>query len=368
MCYRRPIFILGIWTLVGLFFASQIYFGHIYTTRPVSLARAIAWQMLAAYLLAFATPFVLWLARRFPIERQNWGRRFLIHMVAGTFLSIILALCHATLDVLFARGIFQVSFANLPRMVLYLLDKELVMYWLIVLISHAFNYYERYQSGELKASQLEAQLAQSQLQALKMQLHPHFLFNTLNAIAELIYKKPESAELMVTQLSDMLRLSLDKVGVQEVSLKQELEFLQRYLEIEQTRFAERLRVSMEIQPDALHASVPNMILQPLVENAVRHGIAPRSGGGHIEIRAHRSNGMLNMEVRDDGRGMSEPSTSRGGVGLANTRARLHHLYGANAYRFVLKNGSGRGLTVSLAIPFRESATGDDGEDTGFDRR
>ncbi|MDQ3255425.1 MAG: histidine kinase [Acidobacteriota bacterium] len=359
----------GSCTLVGLFFAAQLYFVLLSTKYPVSFPRALLWQLCAAYLIAVVAPVVLWLCRRYPFERSHWLRRLLIHVVAGSVIGFALALGHVALDMYFGRYL-STSFNNLFRLSFGLLDRELLFYWFIVLSNHAFNYYQRFEREELRAERLRSQLAQSQLQALKMQLHPHFLFNTLNSISELIYKNPDAAEQMVTQLSDMLRLSLDKVGVQEISLKQELEFLKKYLDIEQSRFAERLRVSIDIQPDALDAYVPNMILQPLVENAVRHGIAPRSEGGCIAISARRDNGMLRMEVTDDGRGLPENMDhiySRGnGVGLANTQARLEHLYGVT-HRFKLSSTPGHGLTVSMSIPFRENARDTDDEDSGTDR-
>ncbi|HVF85935.1 MAG TPA: histidine kinase [Pyrinomonadaceae bacterium] len=370
MRYYRWILNWGVWTLVGFFFASQIYFYTLYTSRPVAFSKALVWQMLCVYLNALLTPVILWLARRFRIERQNWPRRLTIHVVAGSLIAFALALGHVALDMVFLGRYDKTPVFDLFRMAFGMFDKEMLVYWFLVLMSHAFDYYNRYQHGELRTSQLETKLAQAHLQALRMQLNPHFLFNTLNTISELIYSDPRAAEQMITQVSDMLRLSLDKVGVQEVSLQQELEFLNKYLEIEQTRFAERLKVRMEIHPDTLHACVPNMILQPLVENAVRHGIAPRALGGSIEIHARRDNGMLSMEVRDDGHGLSkklEKMISGGvGVGLANTRARLEHLYGA-MHRFELSTSPGHGLTVSMAIPFRESTAEFDDEDTSLDR-
>jgi two-component system LytT family sensor kinase len=188
----------------------------------------------------------------------------------------------------------------------------------------------------LKASQLQAQLAQSQLQALKMQLHPHFLFNTLHAISSLMRRDVEAAERMIARLSDLLRLTLENVGAQETSLRQELEFLERYLEIEQTRFRDRLQVKMEIEPETLDARVPNLILQPLVENAVRHGVTPHAGPGLI-----------------NGAGLPDARRAqiKEGVGWANTRARLEQLYGAD-HLFDLSNRDEGGLVVSLTIPFR----------------
>jgi sensor histidine kinase YesM len=234
----------------------------------------------------------------------------------------------------------------------------LFTYWAILGVIYAFNYYRKYREHELKASHLETQLAQAQLQALKMQLHPHFLFNTLHAISSLMRKDVEAADSMITRLSDLLRLTLETTGVQEVTLRQELEFLERYLEIEQTRFRDRLTVRMEIEPETLDARVPNLILQPLVENAIRHGIAPRSAPGWIEIRATHDDRMLHLQVRDNGPGLPPDleAEMKEGVGLANTRARLEQLYGA-AQRFDLNNAAEGGLIVSLTLPFRTETKG-----------
>ena len=203
------------------------------------------------------------------------------------------------------------------------------------------------------ASRLEAQLARAQLQVLRMQLHPHFLFNTLNTISALVHKDVRAADRMLALLGDLLRDSFEKLGAQEVALKQELNFLERYLEIEKARFQDRLIVRTEIASETLDALVPNLILQPLVENAIRHGISRRSGTGSIEVRAWREDGMLAVRIRDDGPGLPSEAVmaSRGGVGLANSQARLEQLYG-RAHRFDLTNRPEGGLDVTLAIPFR----------------
>jgi len=188
-----------------------------------------------------------------------------------------------------------------------------------------------------------------------MQLHPHFLFNTLNAISELVHKEPDTAERMVIQLSDMLRLSLDSSGVQEIPLRQELDFLQTYLAIEQTRFRDRLQIKMDIEPETLNAQVPTMILQPLLENAIRHGIFPLSRGGLIEVRARRTGGMLQLQIHDNGRGLAagqENGARSTGVGLSNTRARLEQLYGPGNAIFQLKSAPDKGVTVTISLPLR----------------
>ncbi|HZB44051.1 MAG TPA: histidine kinase, partial [Pyrinomonadaceae bacterium] len=227
------------------------------------------------------------------------------------------------------------------------------IYGLVLVFAHASSYYRRYREGELRAVQLQAQLSQAQLQALKMQLHPHFLFNTLHSISALVHKDPEAADRMIARLGDFLRLTLENSGTQEVTLQKELEFLQCYLEIERIRFQDRLTTRMEIDSRSLDSRVPNLILQPIVENALRHGIAPRSTPGRIEISAKRNNGSVRIEVKDNGPGISAISATNGrfreGLGLTNTRARLEQLYG-EAHRFELANDPHGGLTVTLEIP------------------
>jgi LytS/YehU family sensor histidine kinase len=212
-------------------------------------------------------------------------------------------------------------------------------------------YYQGYRKSELRSAELAAKLAETQLQVLRMQLHPHFLFNTLNSIATLIHRDPDGADRMTARLSDLLRLTLENVGVQEVPLARELEFLESYLEIERIRFSDRLMVRIDAAPDTLDASTPYLILQPLVENAIRHGIAVRSSPGCVIIRSTRNGEMLSLEVIDDGPGIRSEAVLRNGVGISSTRARLEKLY-SEAHRFELINAEEGGLVVKLAFPFR----------------
>jgi sensor histidine kinase YesM len=231
---------------------------------------------------------------------------------------------------------------------------SLAIYWAVVAIHQAILNYRKYRERELQTSQLEARLAQSRLQVLKMQLHPHFLFNTLNAISELVHRDPDIADRMLTDLSDLLRMSFENLEVQEIPLKQELEFLRKYLEIEQTRFHDRLEVKMDIGTDTLDASVPNMILQPLVENAIKHGISPKAEGGHVNIEASRNNGHLHLRVNDDGVGIAanDAKPIEEGVGLSNTRRRLKHLYG-DGHKFEFRPDGKHGVSVLLDIPYKQ---------------
>jgi len=343
------------WTCIALFFASQTYLSYKYSGGEAHWRIVLEINLCQWYVWGLLAPGIIWLARRFPLERGRLASSLGIHLAAG----VGVALVKWQLDNLVRH--YVLGFERSTSLI-FVFHQSLVTYWLLVGATQAYLYYQRYRQGELRAAQLGTQLAQAQLQALRMQLHPHFLFNTLNAISTLVHKDPEAADRMLARLSELLRLTLENVGVQEVPLAQELEFLERYLEIERTRFADRLTVRMEIAPDTLDALTPYLILQPLVENAIRHGIAVRSLAGCIVVSARRADGMLVLEVRDDGPGMtSGATTAKDGVGISSTRARLEKLYGS-AQRFELQNADGGGVVATLAFPFRVSASSPSSEE------
>ena len=232
-------------------------------------------------------------------------------------------------------------------------------YWCatVVALNYARRYYRESRERALRASQLETRLVEAQLKALQQQLHPHFLFNTLQAISSLMHSDVDAADRTLIRLSDLLRLTLERVGEREVTLEAELDFLKKYLEIERTRFGDRLVVGYDVKPEALDVLVPTLLLQPLVENAIKHGVARRSGVGHIDIVARREHDLLYIEVRDDGIGLSEDALTalQKGIGVSTTRARLQHQFGAD-YRFEFHRLS-QGLTVVVAVPWRLEASG-----------
>lgn len=352
----RAALVVAAWTVFASLLTSQMSLAYSRREIPIGWQRIFFVEVSYAYVWAALTPLILWLARRFPVERWNWLRSFLVHLSISVFIGIATRVLHDLMLFSFladsSRGF---SISRLLMSVYFMTDYGVMIYWLILLISYAFDYQRRYREGEVRTTRLEAQLAQAQLQALKMQLHPHFLFNTLHSISALVHKNPNAAERMIARLGDFLRLTLENAGAQEISLQQELEFLKCYLEIERIRFADRLTVQMDIEPQTLDARLPNLILQPIVENAIRHGIAPRTSPGRIEIEARRLNGTLQVQVTDNGRGLSDSSSGaivKEGVGLANTQARLKQLYGDNQ-RLDLANAASGGLTVILEIPFRE---------------
>jgi two-component system LytT family sensor kinase len=354
--WPRLLLIWGIWTLIGLVFTLQYYFASFRSQRPASFTDSLYLQMTWSYLWALATPLVLWLSARIPMERHNWMRGSLIHLPSSVMLSVALtAIGHVLLWLHWDWPMGKpFSFERLTRFVISNFSEGVGMYLLIALTGYAFSYYKRFRKGELRTLQLEAQLSQAQLQALKMQLHPHFLFNTLHSISALLNKQPEAARTMITRLGDFLRLTLENSGTQLVTLQKEMEFLRCYLEIERVRFQDRLVTREVVSAPALDAKVPNLILQPIVENAIRHGIAPRSTPGLIEILAKPQHGTLRIQIRDNGPGLPADRTSEKlftkGLGLANTERRLDQLYGA-AHRFELVNDPEGGLVVTLEIPF-----------------
>ena len=342
----------GVWTVVAFFFATQVYMLYYREEKPVPFRRALFVEGLACFLWALSTPLVLWLARRFRIERNNWRRRVPFHFLTGlSLISLLITIDYTVLYMTFTGRPANLTPLNILQFIIYNVDRWLLTYWVIVLSSHAFNYYKSFRKGELNAAQLRTQLAQSQLEALKMQLHPHFLFNTLHSISALLNKDVDAARTMISRLGDFLRLTLENAGTQEVPLQQEIEFLNGYLEIERIRFQDRLTTEVRIDPSVLDVRVPNLILQPIVENAMRHAIATNSNVGRIEIVATPRNGMLRIEVKDNGPGVSATAGNhlKHGVGLANTRARLERLYGSH-HRFELANEAAGGFVVTLEIP------------------
>ncbi len=302
-------------------------------------------------------PLALLATRRAGFFARPWPR------ACGAMLLIAVAMVFAQLGihVLVDLGLETVEghdfsaarhFAELLGPWLWL---NLLLAFGLVAAAHGFEAYRRMVERGLRTTQLEASLAQARLQALTLQLQPHFLFNALNAISALMHRDVDAADRMVARLSEMLRLSLDTAGDQEVTLRRELELLQPYLEIEQIRFGDRLALKMEIEPDALDAHVPCLLLQPLIENAIRHGVGARPAGGRVEVSARRRNGQLELNVADNGPGLVASANGvKRGIGLSNTQARLAQLYGAD-HRFELSEAAGGGFEVGVCVPFRSAA-------------
>ena len=349
---------MGLWTLIGLAFSSQFYLSRANSSSPVTWKFALEHSLADWYLFALLSVPALWLARRFHFERIHWPRQLAVHLVASGAFSLLWMTARALIEEGLSRaGESQVGFkAAFTYALAATFFFNLLIYWAIVSVSHSIEYYRKYQERELRTAELEAGLAQARLQALQMQLNPHFLFNTLHSISSLMHSDIEAADRMISRFGELLRVALENTEAHEVPLRQELAFLKSYLEIEQTRFGDRLSVRMDIAPEALEAQVPNLVLQPLVENAIQHGIEPHARPGQIELSARRENGNLFLQVRDNGNGLADAARPSEGVGVSNTRARLEQLYGT-AHRFEFANGEQGGLLVSVVIPFRLANNG-----------
>jgi signal transduction histidine kinase len=342
--------IIGWWTIYAVWVTLQYL---AFYAGQITLAAAASRGVLAAVVWAVITFITFALSRRYRIDRKPRFIAVLVHTMAGAFLAFAEVVITYTA---LGRGTepFVATFLQGYPM-------NILLYWLLVGVGHGLEYYRFYRQREAHTAYLAARLAQTELEMLKSQLHPHFLFNTLHAISALMHRDVRAADRMIARLSELLRVSLDYSGTQEVSLHEELAFLEPYVEIERVRLGERLTVDYDIQPTVLDARVPHMLLQPLVENAIRHGIAPRAQPGHIRITARGRRNMLDLEVIDDGPGMPPgrppngrlglASATRSGVGLANTRARLEQLYG-DQFSFEPRNAPGGGFRVALTIPFR----------------
>lgn len=352
--------IIGVATALGFFSAfAAFYFISTFTDKTAGFGLLLALNLTYWYSWAVLTPGILWLTRKFPFERTTWKAAIPVHM-AGVLIatSLHVAMAVASRMVTYwAVGESLDSWLREAQQMFFLnFDWEMMTYWTIVGVGHALRYHYQVRARELSAAQMETRLVEAQLHTLQRQMQPHFLFNTLNTISALMHRDVDAADAMIARLSDLLRMSLQRVGVQEVELKEELDFLSKYLEIEQTRFRDRLSVVFDIQADTLAALVPNLLLQPLVENAIKHGIGPRPTPGQIVVRARCVGAMLELDVQDNGVGLSAARLTdfNRGVGLSNTRSRLGHLYGS-LHRFEFRQPAEGGLLVLIAIPMAELA-------------
>src|SRR6516165_6631253 len=307
--WRRVAFLFIGWTLVSVIFAGISYAAAIgENNKEFGFVSALRLNLVQFYVWAILAPFVFRFSRRFPIELRPLNvRNLLLYFPALISFAGIHQVIH--LAVLWSlsprwRQKYPALIDCYRAYFAFGFYIDLIIALLIVIAVHALLYYQNFRASELAQSSLKTQLAQAQLHALKMQLHPHFLFNTLHSISALVHEDPEAADRMIARLSELLRLSLDSAYVQQVPLCQELHFLDLYLAIEKMRFEERLEVAFEIEPECTEALVPNMILQPLVENAIRHGISRRERAGKIWISAARQEGRLELRVRDNGRGLA----------------------------------------------------------------
>jgi two-component system LytT family sensor kinase len=349
--------VIGVWLVLSLISASQRYADSLQTSSPASFPETLFWSLVIWSYWALATPFIFRLGERLPLVKERLGFAVPAHFIFSNLLGLLHVALLALLGALVGSGntgvpvTFFSGFSRGVRAYLYL---ELILYWAILGACIARDSYRKYREREIMARELETQLSLARLEALKMQVHPHFLFNALNTVSMLIRNNETSQAVeMVAGLGELLRSSLSGSSEQEVPLESELNFVRKYLSIEEFRFPDRLRVEVDVPDELLTAEVPNLILQPLVENAIRHGVAKSSSSGHISIIARRQNGWLELSVVDDGPGLP---AGRGldsgghGIGLKNVRSRLEQLYGSQQ-EFVIESTKPKGAVARLRIPF-----------------
>jgi two-component system, LytTR family, sensor kinase len=345
------IFGLGVWTLLALMSVLQaaMYFGYI--GDPIRWAPLVGIRLLDWYTCALFLPALVWLARRFPVGGVNTPRNIVVQLTSP---ALFVVLKYALLLPIEHR-IGRADGVTLTGVLAANAVTELMIFWAASAAIHGVEFYRRLGARERQAMILQQRLTRARLDALMAQLRPHFLFNTLNSITTLIHRDPEGAERMVMQLADLLSATLRRPEEQEISLHEEMDLLDSYLSIMQVRFGSRLSVERDVSPSVTDALVPAFILQPLVENALEHGIARRLGPGRITIVGSRNNGSLELTVADDGPGVKDsvrPETN--GIGLANTRKRLAELYSGGA-TLKIDSRAGGGTSIRVSIPFRANS-------------
>jgi two-component system, LytTR family, sensor kinase len=346
------------WTAAGLFYVTQDFVPRLYRNESVPWQGVFVGWMAAMYICAAFTPAILSLGRRWPLDRERRWQRIALHMLFASVFSVASQSLEA--PVLMALGVFPPGpqsrslAAAASWIVVYGFHGGVIRYWAVIGVQTLVRAHQL----QLRSSELGAQLTAAHLSALKMQLQPHFLFNTLGAIMVLVQqRRTQEAEEVLGRLSDLLRLSLEDVDTQEVPLWRELEFLHLYLSIERIRFQDRLRVHIRADRDVLDALVPHMVLQPIVENAVRHGLGQSEDAVTVEVSAERGSQFLVLTVADDGPGSTSPRFDGPGIGLTNTRNRLNRLYGDGA-TLRAENRQPHGARITVTLPCRTAPSED----------
>lgn len=340
----------GVFSVLGFLFGLQKYWEFVLYGEPVGFWPVIQGHLLGWIPVILLCPAIVGLGRRLPLRRRRLLPALAIHLLT----SLVFATIQAIALYVFSRSMKGLAIWDPRALALHVLDQLVffvLVYWVILTVVGLVDSYQRSRRHEMRLSRLEAELARAELNALKMQLQPHFLFNTLHTVSSLLHENPAEADRTIRRLSDLLRLTLQRSGVQEVPLREELEFLGVYLEIEKARFEERLRIALDVAPETLDARVPSLMLQPLVENAVRHGASRRTGGGKVEIRSRREGDRLVLEIENDAVEEAPAGDSVSyGLGLQNTKDRLAHLHG-NDHDLSIRRGERGEFLVSVRIPF-----------------
>ncbi|HKG58607.1 MAG TPA: histidine kinase [Pyrinomonadaceae bacterium] len=354
--------VVAVWAMLGVIYAGPIYLEVRAEQHGHMAWRIFAWGILTWVAWAPLTPVMVWVAQKWSLVGEAWKRNLIVHLPALLFVSLLhsAAATGVTLWVQPFDNMGDSPKAFWPRFLSRIQESfrsDLLVYGAVIGVFYAIDYYRKYREREFMASRLEAQLATAQLDSLRMQLHPHFLFNTLNSIAGLVRDNKNTAAVnMLVGLSDLLRHTLEHSARHEVELREEINFIKLYLGIQEMRFSDRLRIELDIDPSTMKALVPNLILQPLTENALRHGIGRTAESGLVGIKAAAQDGYLRLTVYDEGAGLPEDWQLKGsaGIGLANTIARLQQLY-EDDHEFDIRNREGGGVEVVIVMPLRTAS-------------
>ncbi len=343
------------WAFLGFVLSIEVYFNNRagMKTWQVDFVEVAIPQFGRAMMWALMAPLILQLRQKMPLRRGGWAGGVAFHLgmsfvvMATYYLGRMLAYFIFFGEPLGDFWSMAVS-GFYGRNII-----DMAYYWAVLAFGYSFELHQRYKSEELKAAQLGARLIETELKALREQLRPHFLFNTLNTISVLVREqKNDEAVTLIARLSSLLRMSLDNTRGHEVTVRQELDFLERYLDIQKARFSDRLAIGIAIEPAAMEARIPNLLLQPLVENAIVHGIAPKAGPGRVDVFGRIESGRLHLEVRDDGPGLAAGfDRPKEGIGLSNTRERIAKIYGVHG-QLSLRSEPGRGVSVQIVLPCR----------------
>ena len=341
------------WAFLGLVLSVEVYFSFRgqHGAHQFSVFDAVLTQFVRVTMWALMAPLILQLQEKVPLRRGRWFGGIGFHVAMSFAVMAVYYLGRMMAFQLFDDEPWTDFWGMAAKAFLGRNLIDMAYYWGVIAFGHSVEIYRQFKREELKAAQLEARLVETELKTLREQLRPHFLFNTLNTIAVLVREnKNDEAVTLIARLSTLLRTSLDRTRGHEVTVRQEMEFLEGYVEIQRARFSDRLQFGLAIEPAAMEARIPNLLLQPLVENAILHGIAPKAGPGRVDVIARVEAGRLHLEVRDDGPGLTGGTPgAREGIGLSNTRERLAKIYGAHG-QFSLSGEPGRGVSVRIVIP------------------
>jgi two-component system, LytTR family, sensor kinase len=348
---KNILIIFSVWTVAGLLYSAQSYFYRVEIGQDVNWLDILIIDMPNFILWFFLMPITVFLSRQFPFSKERWALPGTVHLSAAILVSIIHSTSYVVYRLWIKDGVQGITGSRIYINVFSTFDYSMLVYFIMLFVIQVMIYNKKLKDEHARSMQLQSDLVQSQLDVLKAQLQPHFLFNTLNSISVLTRENPKLADKTIHLLSDLLRYSLKHARQQFVTLEAEISFIKDYLAIEKIRFGNRLKIEIDVSPETLSINIPSLLLQPLVENAIKHGVAKKRGDGLIQIIAKKKSNYLTLQILDNGQGEGQQAHSENnlGLGLTNMQKRLDSLYGAD-YNFRLENEQDKGTRVLIEIP------------------